>query len=35
MPWWAIALLCLACLLAGGLVVYLVMIWYLARVLRD
>ena len=35
MPWWGVVLLCLGCLVAGGLVVYLRMMVYLGKGLRG
>ena len=35
MSWWAIALICLGCLLLGGVLVYVWMLWYLGKSLRG
>lgn len=35
MPAWLIVLLCLACLAAGGLIAYVLLMWYLSKAFRG
>jgi len=35
MPWWAVTLIAVAALLAGGAIVYVAVLWYLSRGLRG
>ncbi len=35
LPWWALALIFIGCLVVGGLIGYALIMWYLYKSFRD